>query len=174
MALQVLMNCVCGPINRSGSNSNASASQTPITPARKKQLKKTSEDLINKMWDCVRSNNGILVLMEMLHIKSPISDADAIRAMACRALVGLARSDPAKQIMSKLPIFSNGQLQQLVNEPILHEKQLEHLKFQKSALELLMIISADHQGKSIILRGRRVHYNTPLSLSEPISTVRVQ
>lgn len=41
----------------------------------------------------------------------PITDADCIRGLACRALVGLSRNDTARQIMSKLPIFTSGQLQ---------------------------------------------------------------
>ena len=55
------------------------------------QPTRNSEDLINKMWDCVRSNNGILVLLELIHIKTPITDADSIRALACKALAGLVR-----------------------------------------------------------------------------------
>lgn len=31
--------------------------------------------------------------------------------MACRALAGLARSETVRQIISKLPLFTNGQLQ---------------------------------------------------------------
>lgn len=44
-------------------------------------------------------------------VKTPITDADAIRALACKALAGLARSDKIRQIISKLPLFANGQLQ---------------------------------------------------------------
>lgn len=51
------------------------------------------------------------VLLNLLTIKTPITDADAIRALACKALVGLARSETVKQIVSKLPLFTNGQLQ---------------------------------------------------------------
>lgn len=41
-----------------------------------------------------------MALLELLHIKTPITDADSIRGLACRALVGLARSQPAKQVSS--------------------------------------------------------------------------
>ena len=63
---------------------------------KKKPTGKTSEDLINKVWDCVRSNNGIMTLLQLLYIKTPLTDADSIRALACRALVGkffLSRSN---------------------------------------------------------------------------------
>lgn len=52
-----------------------------------------------------------MVLMDLLAVKIPITDADSIRALACKALLGLARSENAKQIMGKLPLFTNGQLQ---------------------------------------------------------------
>ena len=97
---------------------------------------------ITQLWDCVRSNNGIMVLLELLHIKTPITDADSIRALATKALLGLARSDAAKQIMSKLPIFASGQLQQLVREPILNDKRTEHVKFQQYAHQLMKLVSA--------------------------------
>lgn len=44
-------------------------------------------------------------------VKTPITDADSIRALACRALAGLARSETVKQIIGKLPLFTSGQLQ---------------------------------------------------------------
>lgn len=44
-------------------------------------------------------------------VKTPITDADSIRALACQALAGLARSETVRQIVGKLPLFSNGQLQ---------------------------------------------------------------
>lgn len=59
-ALRVLCNCVCGPINRVGtsvSRFSLSASNSP----NKKTKFKNSEELIQKVWDCVRSNSGIMV-----------------------------------------------------------------------------------------------------------------
>ena len=78
-----------------------------------------------------------MTLLQLLHTKTPLTDADSIRALACRALVGLARSPAARQIMSKLPIFANGELQMLVRAPVLQDKRTEHVKFQESALELM-------------------------------------
>lgn len=43
--------------------------------------------------------------------------------------------------MSKLPIISNGQLQQLVREPILQDKRAEHAKFQQHAHDLIKMVS---------------------------------
>ncbi len=42
--------------------------------------------------------------------------------------------------MSKLPIFTNGQLQQLAREPILQDKRVEHEKFQQYALQLMKMV----------------------------------
>ncbi len=66
---------------------------------------------MNQVWESVRSHNGIMVLMDLLSVKTPITDADSIRALACKALLGLARSENARQIMGKLPLFTSGQLQ---------------------------------------------------------------
>jgi len=52
-----------------------------------------------------------MVLMDLLSVKTPITDADSIRALACKALCGLSRSENAKQIMGKLPLLTNGKLQ---------------------------------------------------------------
>lgn len=43
--------------------------------------------------------------------------------------------------MSKLPIFTSGELQQLVREPVLQDKRTEHVKFQQHAMELIKKVS---------------------------------
>lgn len=108
---------------------------------RKKIFNKHSEEMIAKIWESVRSNNGIIVLLQLMEVKTPITDADCIRGMACRALAGLARSETVRQIISKLALFSNGQLQGLMRDPILQEKRTEHVQFQKYALELMERVS---------------------------------
>lgn len=107
-------------------------------------------DMITQVWESVRSNNGIIVLLQLMEIKVPITDADCIRGLACRAMAGLARSETVRQIISKLPLFNNGLLQSLMRDPILQEKRAEHVQFQKYALELLERVSgkskASNQG----------------------------
>lgn len=51
------------------------------------------------------------VLLTLMTLKTPITDVDAIRGLASRALAGLARSESVRQIISKLPLFNSGQLQ---------------------------------------------------------------
>lgn len=134
-ALSVLVNSVCAPVHR------PSGSVARYGSAKKKTTNKYSEELIQKVWECVRTNNGIIVLLSLMQIKTPITDADCIRGMACRALAGLARSETVRQIIGKLPLFTNGQLQSLMRDPILQEKRAEHVQFQKYALELMERVS---------------------------------
>ena len=81
------------------------------------------------------------ILLQLMMVKTPITDADSIRALACRALAGLARSEKVRQIISKLPMFTDGQIQALMKDPILQEKRQEHVMFQKYALELMERVS---------------------------------
>lgn len=110
-ALRVIVNCVCAPINRVGGTVARYSSSTSTNSPSKKTKLKSSEELIQKVWESVRSNCGIMVLLQLMNVKAPITDADTIRTLACKALAGLARSETVRQILSKLPMFTNGQLQ---------------------------------------------------------------
>ncbi|XP_050032227.1 DDB1- and CUL4-associated factor 1 isoform X2 [Dermacentor andersoni] len=132
-ALNVVINCVCGPMSRLG----GSVGRVVSGSVRKRAAVKSGEDLLSKMWNCVRANNGIMVLLNLLTVKSPITDADSMRALACKALCGLARCSTVKQIISKLPLFTSGQLQVLMREPVLQDKRQEHAKFCTSCIELV-------------------------------------
>lgn len=134
-ALAVLVHTVCAPLHR------PSGSLARFGSAKKRMPNKNSEELLQKVWESVRSNNGIIVLLSLMCVKTPITDADCIRGMACRALAGLARSETVQQIIGKLPLFVNGQLQSLMRDPILQEKRAEHVQFQKYALELMERVS---------------------------------
>lgn len=143
-ALQVIINCVCAPDKRVSSIGKFIAG----TPRRRMpQPTKASESVLTKMWNVVQSNNGIKVLLSLLMVKMPITDADQIRALACKALVGLSRSSTVRQIISKLPLFSSGHIQQLMKEPVLQDKRSEHVKFCKYAAELIERIS----GKPLLI-----------------------
>uniref|UniRef100_A0A8C4R3X2 DDB1- and CUL4-associated factor 1 n=1 Tax=Eptatretus burgeri TaxID=7764 RepID=A0A8C4R3X2_EPTBU len=153
-ALQVVINCVCGPDKRLCTLGRFMGG----TPRRKTiQGSRTAENTLSRMWNMVRGNNGIKVLLSLLSVKTPITDADRIRALACRALVGLARSSTVRQIISKLPLFSSGHIQQLIREPVLQDKRQEHARFCRFASELIERVS-----------GR------PLSLGTDVSLARLQ
>ncbi|KAH8252480.1 hypothetical protein KR032_000207, partial [Drosophila birchii] len=173
-ALAVLCHCVCSPIIRNPDSSSAGGRLIKFgnSSRKNKANNKYAEELIERVWESVCSNNGIVVLLSLMQTKGPITDADCIRGMACRALAGLARSDRVRQIVSKLPLFASGQLQTLMRDPILQEKRAEHVIFQKYALELLERVSGktkplnnpldpslSNMHKANVIAQTRIQYN---------------
>ncbi|XP_035209473.1 DDB1- and CUL4-associated factor 1-like [Stegodyphus dumicola] len=134
-ALEIIINCVCTKLPSSG----AENSSRPSLASKKKVL--SQEEHLSKLWKSVRIKNGIIVLINLLSIKSPLTDADSIRALACKALCGLARSDHVKQIISKLPLVTDGQLLDLMKEPVLQDKGNDHVLFCKYGLELIQRVT---------------------------------
>uniref|UniRef100_A0A6Q2XLY0 DDB1- and CUL4-associated factor 1 n=1 Tax=Esox lucius TaxID=8010 RepID=A0A6Q2XLY0_ESOLU len=129
-ALQVVINCVCAP------------DQTATSVRSFLRRRRVShESVLTKMWKIVQANNGIKVLLGLLTVKMPITDADQIRALACRALVGLSRSAAVRQIISKLPLFCSSHIQQLMKEPVLQDKRSQHVRFCRYAAELIERVS---------------------------------
>ncbi|KAL0852856.1 hypothetical protein ABMA27_012653 [Loxostege sticticalis] len=155
-ALNVLVNCVCAPVHRAGT-STTRFSLTGST--KKKTALRSYEDVIQKVWESVRTNNGIMVLLSLMMVKAPITDADRLRGLACRALAGLARCPTVRQIISKLPLFTTSQIQVLMRDPILQEKRQEHVMFQKYALELLERVSgkSKHMGAEFETSLANIH-----------------
>ncbi|CAH2062345.1 unnamed protein product, partial [Iphiclides podalirius] len=155
-ALNVLVNCVCAPVHRAGT----STTRFSMTgSSKKKTTLKSCEDVIQKVWESVRTNNGIMVLLSLMLVKAPITDADRLRGLACRALAGLARCPTVRQIISKLPLFTTSQIQSLMRDPILQEKRQEHVMFQKYALELLERVSgkSKHMGTEFETSLANIH-----------------
>ncbi|KAI8782336.1 DDB1- and CUL4-associated factor 1 [Biomphalaria glabrata] len=128
-ALRVIVNCVCGPVERFGSG------VVRYHGPRKKFH--GEEDVLSWMWHNVRTNNGIMVLLKTLNVKTPLIDADQLRMLACKALVGMAKSETIRQIIGKLPPLNNGHLQSLMKEPILADRRHIHHQFCKYASTLL-------------------------------------
>ncbi|KAK8970638.1 hypothetical protein KSP40_PGU006777 [Platanthera guangdongensis] len=56
--------------------------------------------------EAVRANNGIKVLLHLLHprMPTPLQALDSIRALACRVLLGLARDETIAHILTKLQV----------------------------------------------------------------------
>lgn len=137
-ALHVICNCVCGPrVRISGAVAKFQSKSRPAF--------KSSDDVLSKMWGCVRASNGIKVLLSLLMVKTPLVDADCIRALACKALCGLSRSDKIRQVIGKLQLFNSGQLQILMREPVIEDNASDHALFCKYAAELLERVT----GKSL-------------------------
>src|SRR5258708_78604 len=115
------------------------------------------------MWECVRVNNGILILTRLLHVKTPITDADSLRALACWCLAGLARYKPICQVLEQLPLLRNGVLQMLMREPILQEKRHDHVLFQKYALEIIKLVYGKMLGLEYDLSVVAIHKSDLIS-----------
>uniref|UniRef100_UPI003AAC6DC5 DDB1- and CUL4-associated factor 1-like n=1 Tax=Centroberyx gerrardi TaxID=166262 RepID=UPI003AAC6DC5 len=144
-ALQVITNCVCAPDQ---SLNTVGAFVTPLRPSLHPQQAPTPHNrVLAHMWQMVQNNNGIKVLLSLLSVKMPITDADLIRSLACKALVGLSRSSAIRQIISKLPLFTSGHIQQLMKEPVLQDKRSEHVRFCRYAAELTERVS----GKPLLI-----------------------
>ncbi|XP_055016136.1 DDB1- and CUL4-associated factor 1-like isoform X2 [Boleophthalmus pectinirostris] len=143
-ALQVIINCVCAP------DQSHAVAAFPISPLRTSVSQHPTSPhnrVLAHMWQVVQNNNGIKVLLSLLSVKVPITDADLIRTLACKALVGLSRSSAVRQIIGKLPLFSSGQIQQLMKEPVLQDKRSEHVRFCRYAMELTERVS----GKPLLM-----------------------
>lgn len=144
-ALQVIINCVCPPDQ---THAVGAFPVSPIRPSVSAQHPAPPYSrVLARMWQVVQNNNGIKVLLSLLSVKTPITDADLIRALACKALVGLSRSSTVRQIIGKLPLFSSGQIQQLMKEPVLQDRRSEHVLFCRFAAELTERVS----GKPLLM-----------------------
>lgn len=147
-ALQVIINCVCAPDQSHAVGAFHISPIRPFTHQQQQQQPPSPHNrVLARMWQVVQNNNGIKVLLSLLSVKMPITDADTIRALACKALVGLSRSSSVRQIISKLPLFTCGQIQQLMKEPVLQDKCSEHLRFCRYAAELTQRVS----GKPLLM-----------------------
>ncbi|XP_049442114.1 DDB1- and CUL4-associated factor 1-like isoform X1 [Epinephelus fuscoguttatus] len=145
-ALQVIINCVCAPDQ--SLNTVGAFAVTPLRPSLHPQQPPAPHNrVLAHMWQLVQNNNGIKVLLSLLSVKMPITDADLIRALACKSLVGLSRSSAIRQIISKLPLFTSSHIQQLMKEPVLQDKRSEHVRFCRYAAELTERVS----GKPLLM-----------------------
>ncbi|XP_040015460.1 DDB1- and CUL4-associated factor 1-like [Xiphias gladius] len=145
-ALQVIINCVCAPDQ--SLNTVGAFAVAPLRPSLNPQQPPTPHNrVLAHMWQVVQNNNGIKVLLSLLSVKMPITDADLIRALACKALVGLSRSSAIRQIISKLPLFTSSHIQQLMKEPVLQDKRSEHVRFCRYAAEMTERVS----GKPLLM-----------------------
>ena len=79
--------------------------------SKSKPAFKSIDDILSKMCGFVRASNGIKVLLSLLMVKTLLVDTDCIRALACKALRDLSRSDKIRKVIGKLKLFISGQLQ---------------------------------------------------------------
>ncbi|KAH9488203.1 DDB1- and CUL4-associated factor 1 [Bulinus truncatus] len=99
------------------------------------------EDVLSWIWHNVRINNGLVALLRMLLIKKPSPEADELRMLACKALVGMSRSETIRFIIGKLPPVHNGHLLILMKEPVMIDQRNYHNQFCDYASTLLKTIA---------------------------------
>ncbi|VDK43521.1 unnamed protein product [Taenia asiatica] len=93
-----------------------------------------------RLWCAVRRQHGLMFLLHQLDVTQPISEADSIRTLACRGLVGMARSEEVRSMLAKLPLFTKSQLQLLMKEPVLPDRMVEHAEFCRYATLLMRLV----------------------------------
>lgn len=87
-----------------------------------------------------RENNAIKVCIQLLRYKRSVKNADIIRLLATRTLLGLARDRHITQILEKMQL---GQLLSdlIRSEPILEENTDVHVRFREAALDLISCVT---------------------------------
>ncbi|VDO12136.1 unnamed protein product [Rodentolepis nana] len=93
-----------------------------------------------RLWSAVRRQHGLMLLLHKLDVTQPIVEADSIRTLACRGLVGLARSEEVRSMLAKMPIFTKSQLQMLMKEPVLPDRMVEHAEFCRYSSLLMRLV----------------------------------
>lgn len=124
---------------------------------------------IQRIWSLVRYNDGIRLLLDLLRYSVP-SHADAVRALACKAILGLAQDAQINQILRKMHLGSL--ITDLLKEPVNPEHANEFSKFKEYALELLSIttgreahtVSVEARDHTVVrLEKAAIVSNTPIS-----------
>ncbi|XP_008783406.2 DDB1- and CUL4-associated factor homolog 1-like [Phoenix dactylifera] len=95
--------------------------------------------------EAVRANNGIKVLLHLLHPRmiTPPAALDCIRALACRVLLGLARDETIAHILTKLQVGKK--LSELIRDSGSQASVTEQGRWQTElaqvAIELIAVIT---------------------------------
>ncbi|KAL5103497.1 Protein mahjong [Taenia crassiceps] len=117
------------------SHGKSSVTPNPPVPAPSALLQQQM-----RLWCAVRRQHGLMFLLHQLDVTQPISEADSIRTLACRGLVGMARSEEVRSMLAKLPLFTKSQLQLLMKEPVLPDRMVEHAEFCRYATLLMRLV----------------------------------
>jgi hypothetical protein len=95
-----------------------------------------------------REKNAIKVCVQLLRYKRSVQNADAIRLLATRVLLGLSRDRQIAQILEKMQI---GQLLSdlIRQEPVLEENADLHVRFRECAMDLISLVT--HRAPSAVI-----------------------
>ncbi|KAG1328037.1 DDB1- and CUL4-associated factor [Cocos nucifera] len=103
--------------------------------------------------EAVRANNGIKVLLHLLHPRmiTPPASLDCIRALACRVLLGLARDETIAHILTKLQVGKK--LSELIRDSGSQASGTERGRWQTElaqvAIELIAIVTNSGRASSL-------------------------
>lgn len=111
-------------------------------------LRSKDDKVLRPVRKLAREKNAIKVCTQLLRYKRSVQNADAIRLLATRALLGLSRDKQIAQILEKMQI---GQLLSdlIRNEPILEENADLHVRFRESALDLISQVT--HRAPNVVI-----------------------
>lgn len=121
-----------------GNVGNGSDSQNPsvtVTTATTAATGPNVNDLLRDTWKALREVNCTQRLLQLLKYREDAAQADAVRALACKALAGLARDSTLCQILGKLDIVSP--LTELLRAPVSVDGARYHALLREHAVELV-------------------------------------
>ncbi|TKR68560.1 hypothetical protein L596_024524 [Steinernema carpocapsae] len=125
-----------------------------------------SADVV-KMWERFRSHNGLLMLMHLISNDEKNSDRDPvndvlIREAACNALIGLARCEDIRQMLSKLPLVGGDELlatcKKIYQAPYRPEQELFY-KQAKTLVEKVMKLTIKDEDAKDFSQERIIRSN---------------
>ncbi|KAF8371610.1 dcaf-1 [Pristionchus pacificus] len=128
-------------------------------------------ELFKKMVETIRSSNGLMALNKLIRSKTPITAADEIRFLTCKVLVALARDPEVRRILLLLPLISQNELHDVMNEPACPDRKAVHAQFcaearaliatvtEKSLKDVKKDLTQERLWKSHIISSTQIAYN---------------
>ncbi|GMF21926.1 unnamed protein product [Phytophthora lilii] len=110
--------------------------------------KAKDDKMLRPVRKLARERNAIKVCVYLLRYKRSVQNADAIRLLATRALLGLSRDRHISQILEKMQV---GQLlsDMIRTDPVLEENADIHVRFRESALDLISHVT--HRASNVVI-----------------------
>uniref|UniRef100_M4BJU9 Uncharacterized protein n=1 Tax=Hyaloperonospora arabidopsidis (strain Emoy2) TaxID=559515 RepID=M4BJU9_HYAAE len=110
--------------------------------------KAKDDKMLRPVRKLARERNAIKVCVYLLRYKRSVQNADVIRLLATRALLGLSRDRHISQIIEKMQV---GQLlsDMIRSDPVLEENADIHVRFRESALDLISHVT--HRASSVVI-----------------------
>ncbi|CAI5704169.1 unnamed protein product [Peronospora farinosa] len=136
-------------LQRSSFDTEDQASST-ITPNNCSNCcpKAKDDKMLRPVRKLARERNAIKVCVYLLRYKRSVQNADAIRLLSTRALLGLSRDRHISQILEKMQV---GQLlsDMIRSDPVLEENADIHVRFRESALDLISHVT--HRASNVVI-----------------------